>query len=231
MLPAARPTIGAAALVDASPRFFPSRPVTELILIRHGETEFNRQGRFQGWIDAPLNEHGRRQAERLAAQLAHERIDALHCSDLLRARQTAAPAAAALGLVAQADARLREQGFGVLEGLTFAEARERQPEALDGWCRHQADAAPPGGESVRAFHDRVVSAVRDIAARQAGGRIAVVTHGGVLDMVWRAAHGLPLDGPRVCLIPNTGLNRVAVDAERLEISGWGEDAHLTGLMR
>ena len=230
MLPAARPTIGAAALVDALP-IFSEPPVTELILIRHGETEFNREGRFQGWIDAPLNEHGRRQAERLAGQLAHERVDALHCSDLLRARQTAAPAAAALGLAAQPDARLREQGFGVLEGLTFPEARERQPEALAIWARHEADAAAPGGESVRAFHDRVVGALRDIAARHAVGRIAVVTHGGVLDMVWRAAHGLPLDGPRACPIPNTGLNRVAVDAERLAISGWGEDAHLAGLVR
>ena len=205
--------------------------MTELILIRHGETEFNREGRFQGWTDAPLNEHGRRQAGRLAARLAHERIDALHCSDLLRARQTAAPAAAALGLAAQADAHLREQGFGVLEGLTVAEARRHQPEALDTWCRHEADAAPPGGESVRAFHERVLTALRDIAARQAGGRIAVVTHGGVLDIVWRAAHGLPLDGPRACAIPNTGLNRVTVDAERLDISSWGEDAHLAGLVR
>ena len=205
--------------------------MTELILIRHGETDFNRAGRFQGWIDAPLNDHGWRQAGRLAGQLAHERIDALHCSDLLRARQTAAPAATALGLPVQADARLREQRFGVLEGLTFTEARERQPAALATWARHLADRAPAGGESVRAFHDRVVAAVRDIAARHAGGRIAVVTHGGVLDMVWRAAQGLPLDGPRDCLIPNTGLNRVAIDAERLEITGWGEDMHLTGLVR
>ena len=205
--------------------------MTDLILIRHGETEFNREGRFQGGIDVPLNEHGRRQAERLAAQLAHERIDALHCSDLLRARQTAAPTAAALGLPMQPDARLREQGFGVLEGLTFAEARERQPAALAVWARHQADSAPPGGETVRAFHDRVVAAVRDIAARHAGQRIAVVTHGGVLDMLWRAAHGLPLDGPRSVPIPNTGLNRFTVDVERLEITGWGDDAHLTGLER
>ena len=206
--------------------------MTDLILICHGETEFNREGRFQGGIDAPLTEHGRRQAERLAAPLAGERIDALQCSDLLRARQTAAPAAAALGgLPVQPDARLREQGFGVLEGLTFAEARERQPAALAVWARHQADSAPPGGETVRAFHDRVVAAVRDIAARHAGKRIAVVTHGGVLDMLWRATHGLPLDGPRTVLIPNTGLNRFTIDAERLEITGWGEDAHLADLKR
>ena len=205
--------------------------MTDLILIRHGETEFNREGRFQGGIDAPLNDHGRRQAEWLAAQLARERIDALNCSDLLRARQTAAPAAAALGLTAQPDARLREQGFGVLEGLTFAEAREREPAALAVWARHRADSAPPGGETVHAFHDRVVAAVRDIAARHAGRRIAVVTHGGVLDMLWRASHGLPLDGPRTVLIPNTGLNRFTIDAERLEITGWGEDAHLAGLER
>jgi probable phosphoglycerate mutase len=206
--------------------------MTELILIRHGETDFNREGRFQGWIDVPLNAHGRRQAERLAARLATEdRIDALHCSDLLRTRQTAAPAATALGLDLHPDARLREQHFGILEGLRFAEAQARHPDALAGWCRHEATYALPGGESVHAFHARVIDALRDIAAQGAGGRLAVVTHGGVLDMVWRAAHGLPLDGPRACAIPNAGLSRLSVDAERMEILGWGEDAHLSDLVR
>ena len=205
--------------------------MTELLLIRHGETDFNREGRFQGQIDVPLNAHGRRQAERLAAQLAHERIDALHCSDLLRTRQTAAPAALALGLPALADARLREQHFGILEGLTYAEARERYAEPLARWARYDAHYALPGGESAHDFHARALDAIRDIAARHAGRRVALVTHGGVLDMLWRAARGLPLDGPRACLIPNAGLSRVSVDAGRLEITGWAEDAHLADLLR
>jgi probable phosphoglycerate mutase len=206
--------------------------MTELLLIRHGETDFNREGRFQGQVDVPLNERGRRQAGRLAAQLASERrIDALHCSDLLRARQTAEPAARALGLPALADARLREQHFGILEGLTFAEVRERHAEPFERWARFDARYALPGGESTHDFHARAIDAIRDLAARHAGRRVALVTHGGVLDMVWRAAHGLPLDGPRACLIPNAGLSRLHVDAERLEITGWGEDAHLADLRR
>ena len=203
--------------------------MTELLLIRHGETDFNREGRFQGWTDAPLNDRGRRQAERLAAQLARERIDALHCSDLLRTRQTAAPSALALGLPALPDARLREQHFGILEGLSFAEVRALHAEPFERWARFDARYALPGGESTHDFHLRALDAVRDIAARHAGGRIALVTHGGVLDMVWRAARGLPLDGPRACLIPNAGLNRLTVDAARLEIVSWGEDAHLADL--
>ncbi len=198
--------------------------MTELLLIRHGETDFNRERRFQGQVDVPLNPFGLRQAERLAAQLAREGIDALHCSDLLRTRQTAGPAAAALALPALADARLREQHFGILEGLTFDEVQARHAEPFERWARFDARyALPGGGESTHDFHRRAVEAIRDIAARHAGGRVAVVTHGGVLDMVWRAVHGLPLDGPRACLIPNAGLSRLRVVAERLEIVGWGED--------
>ena len=206
--------------------------MTELLLIRHGETDFNREGRFQGQVDVPLNAFGMLQAERLAARLAGEpRIDALHCSDLLRTRQTAEPSARALGLPALPDARLREQHFGILEGLTFVQVRELHAEPFERWARFDARYALPGGESTHDFHARTVEAIRDIAARHAGRRIAVVTHGGVLDMVWRAVHGLPLDGPRACLIPNAGLNRLVVDAERLEIVGWGEDAHLDDLLR
>ncbi|HRI18916.1 MAG TPA: histidine phosphatase family protein [Burkholderiaceae bacterium] len=206
--------------------------MTELLLIRHGETDWNVQGRFQGQIDVPLNATGQRQAALMAERLARERarFDAMYSSDLLRTRQTAAPAAGRLALEPGLDAMLREQHFGVLEGLSFEEVKARHPELLAAWMRHDPDYALPGGESVRAFHARVVGAIEALAARHAGERVAIVTHGGVLDMVFRTVHALPLAGPRACPIPNTGLNHLRLRAGgRLEIVAWADDAHLAQL--
>ena len=203
--------------------------MTELILIRHGETDWNVQGRFQGQIDVPLNALGQRQAQRMAERMARERGDVLYCSDLLRTRQTAEPVAQKLQLQAAPDADLREQHFGILEGLSFDEVQTRHPRQLADWLLYDPDYALPEGESVRSFHARVVGAVQALAARHAGQTLAVVTHGGVLDMVFRTVHGLPLHGPRNCPIPNAGLNRLRVRGERIEIVNWADDAHLAGL--
>ncbi|MEI7446475.1 MAG: histidine phosphatase family protein [Burkholderiales bacterium] len=204
--------------------------MTELILIRHGQTELNRGPFFQGQIDVPLNALGLAQAARLAERLAGERIEAIACSDLIRTRQTAAPAAGRLVLDPVPDAGLREQAFGAFEGLSFDDCIERHPEAFAAWQRHDPAFATPGGESVLVFHSRVLAAVRAVASRHAGRRVAVVTHGGVLDMVWRTARGLPLSGPRTCAIPNTGLSRVRIDGDAIEILGWADDAHVADLV-
>jgi probable phosphoglycerate mutase len=203
--------------------------MTELLLIRHGQTQLNRGPFFQGQIDVPLNDLGLAQAERLAERLRRERVDALLCSDLLRTRQTAAPSSRRLALPATARAALREQHFGLFEGLSFDEVDERYPAAWRAWQRHEPDYAVPGGESVSHFHRRVTDALRDIARAHAGRRIAVVTHGGVLDMVWRTARALPLAGARECPIPNAGLNRLRIDGDAFEILAWGDDAHVADL--
>jgi probable phosphoglycerate mutase len=203
--------------------------MTELILIRHGQTELNRGPFFQGQIDVPLNALGLAQAARLAQRLAAERIDALACSDLLRTRQTAEPASRTLDLAPAHDAALREQHFGAFEGLSFDQVTERHPDAFAAWLRHEAHYAVPGGESVERFHARVTGALRAIARANAGRRIAVVTHGGVLDMAWRTARGLPLDGPRTCPIPNAGINLLRIEGDAFEIVGWGDDAHVADL--
>jgi probable phosphoglycerate mutase len=203
--------------------------MTELILIRHGQTHLNRGPFFQGQIDVPLNELGLAQADRLAARLAGEHIDVLLCSDLLRTRQTADPASQRLALPATAQAALREQHFGLFEGLSFDEVDERYPQAWRGWLRHDPAYEVPGGESVMRFHERVTGALREIARTHAGRRIAVVTHGGVLDMVWRTARGLPLQGARACAIPNAGLNRLRVEGDAFEVLAWADDAHVADL--
>lgn len=203
--------------------------MTEVILIRHGETDWNVQGRFQGQIDVPLNAFGQRQAARMAERLAQEHVDVFYSSDLLRTRQTAEPALHKLKLQAALDAALREQHFGILEGMSFDEVQAAHPDRLAEWLRHDPDYALPDGESVRSFHARAVGAVRTLARRHPGQTLAVVTHGGVLDMLYRTVHGLPLHGPRDCPIPNAGLNRLRVDGDRIEIIRWADDAHLAGL--
>ena len=203
--------------------------MTELLFIRHGETDWNRQQRFQGQIDVPLNALGHAQAARLAGRLGAEPWDLMIASDLTRTRETAAPLAEAWQATPHLDAGFREQSFGVLEGLDVPTIKREHPALWTEWLEHRADFQLPGGESLRRFHRRVFDAVEATVARHAGARIAVVTHGGVLDMLWRTANALPLDGLRRCEIPNTGLNRLRWVDGRLVIDSWADAAHLAGL--
>jgi 2,3-bisphosphoglycerate-dependent phosphoglycerate mutase len=202
------------------------RALTDLLFIRHGETDWNVQQRFQGQLDVPLNATGQAQAQRLARRLAAEPHDLLFSSDLQRAWQTAAPLAAAWQRTPVALPAFREQGFGVLEGLDAAMVRAQHPTLWQGWLQQRADFELPGGESTRRFYDRITRALTDLMAAHAGRRIAVVTHGGVLDMLWRHLHLASLDGQRVCPIPNTGINRLRCADGQLQLVSWADDAHL-----
>jgi len=203
--------------------------MTELILVRHGETDWNRELRFQGHVDVALNAIGLEQARRVAARLATERVRGVYASDLVRARQTADPVAAQLGVGTTTHPDLREQSFGAVDGMRVADIKEQHPTAWERWLRFEEDYGMPGGETTRQFHARVIDAVRRIAAEHRGGAVVVVTHGGVLDMIYRTARALPLSGPRQSLIPNAGLSRVAVRGERIEIVSWADTSHLADL--
>jgi len=204
--------------------------MTNFIIIRHGETDWNRQHRFQGQIDVPLNSMGREQARRLAEALADEPIDVLVASDLQRAQATAQALGQRRQLQVQAEPLWREQSFGILEGLDVPAIQQGHPELWARWIRHEADyALPEGGESNATFFERARQALHATLAAHAGKRVAVVTHGGVLDMLWRQVHALPLSGPRQCEIPNTGINRLRWAGDRLQILGWADAAHLDGL--
>ncbi|MEO8545730.1 MAG: histidine phosphatase family protein, partial [Burkholderiaceae bacterium] len=203
--------------------------MTDLILIRHGETDWNRELRFQGQIDVPLNAAGHEQARRAGVQLADESVDQLVCSDLLRTRQTAMPPAQHLGLQPVNDSGLREQNFGVVDGMRAEDIQAQFPQAWSEWSAFDADFAFDGGESTRAFHDRVMAALWTLALSRQGQRLLVVTHGGVLDMVYRTALGLPLSGPRQSVIPNGAINRVRLVGKGIEIVSWAETAHLQGM--
>ncbi len=206
---------------------------TELILIRHGETDWNRELRFQGHIDVPLNDMGHEQARRLGLRLAGEQVSHLISSDLMRAQQTAAPAARQLMLEVVTSAALREQNFGVVEGMRADEIQSLHPRAWEDWLQFREDHAMPEGESPRQFHARIIEALGGIALTHTGQAVLVVTHGGVLDMVWRTARGLGLNGPRQSDIPNAGFNRIRIaDAampEQIEIVDWADIRHLADL--
>jgi 2,3-bisphosphoglycerate-dependent phosphoglycerate mutase len=153
----------------------------------------------------------------------------LVASDLARARETAAPLAQAWRLSPAFLKGLREQSFGVLEGLDVPTIKARYPDLWARWLEHRGDFALPGGESLQQFHARVSATVRELAEAHAGRRLAIVTHGGVLDMLWRTALGLPVDGLRDCEIPNTGLNRLRWKDGTLVIESWADATHLADL--
>ena len=204
--------------------------MTHFVFIRHGETDWNRQQRFQGHADVPLNEIGLAQAARLGERLAAESADGLVSSDLQRARQTMQPIATRWSQVPALERGLREQNFGVLEGLDVPTIKARHADLWAQWLEQRADfALPGGGESLRQFHARVIDAVRALAEQNPGRTLVVVTHGGVLDMLWRTAHGITLDGLRSCEIPNTGINRLRWNQGTLDILQWADAAHLQGL--
>lgn len=203
--------------------------MTELVLIRHGETDMNRELRFQGHVDVGLNGIGLQQARRLATRLGGEQAHGLYASDLRRARQTADPIAAGLALAAVAEAGLREQNFGRVDGMRVDDIKEHHPGCWEGWLRFEQDYAMPEGESTRQFHARVMEALGRIVAAHPDQTLVVVTHGGVLDMIYRTARSLGLDGPRQSEIPNAGLNRVKVRQGSIEILDWADTRHLTDL--
>ena len=148
--------------------------MTTLLLVRHGETDWNAEGRLQGHTDRPLNDFGRRQAKELADRLAGEGADAIYTSDLARAKETAEIVGERLGLTVVVDPDLREKDWGTWEGLT---GDERVHVELE-------------GESTEAHRDRVMGAVRRIVARHPGQRVVVVTHGGSLRRIQAALNGV-----------------------------------------
>ncbi|WP_242338472.1 MULTISPECIES: histidine phosphatase family protein [Anaeromyxobacter] len=194
-------------------------PPTErhLLLVRHGETDWNAAGRWQGQTDVPLNATGRAQALALAARLRAEGVRAIATSDLCRARGTAEIVGEALGLeVAFVDADLRERAYGHWEGLTRCECERRFPEE---WARHVSDprAPPPAGESMDALLARVVPAIGRAAERLESPAV-LVTHGGVMRAFLVAALSsqpgpAPVAPPR--FIPNGGVWRVRLVAGRV----------------
>jgi probable phosphoglycerate mutase len=201
----------------------------KLLLIRHGETAWNAEHRIQGRLDVPLSATGIWQAGRLAERLAAERIDAVIASDLARAWLTAGPLAERHGLAVRPEPRLRERAFGIFEGHTLEQIASRWPSEFAAWRERDPAWAIPEGESGTEFIERVNAALHDIALEWVGATVAIVAHGGVLDVAYRTARSLAWDAPREHVMANASINRVAAAASplQLQIIDWGDVAHLS----
>ena len=161
--------------------------VTELLLVRHGETDWNRDRRFQGHADPGLNDIGREQAWALADELASERVDAIYTSDLARASETAEIIAEQVGAPVVLDRELREIDVGEWQGLTWPEIEARYPEGVRNW--HEHGHGWERGETYEALGERVVAALRRISAAHPGGRVLIVGHGGTVRSIRALVEG------------------------------------------
>ena len=202
--------------------------MTHIILLRHGETEWNSDGRVQGTLDSRLSPRGVAQSEALARALAAEPIEVIYSSDLGRTQATVAPLADALSLPVTLDSRLRERSHGILQGLTWDEIAARYPEAHRRLNAHDAHYAPPEGESAVEFRERVMAAMRDIVSVCAGQRVVVMAHGGVVGMVYRTVRDMPLEAKRDYALFNASINRFRVVEDRWFVDTWGDVSHLDG---
>jgi len=153
---------------------------TRFVLIRHAESTWNAAQRWQGHGDPPLSARGRAQAAACAEELRGQQVDLLVCSDLLRTRETAALIAGALGLTAIASERLRELDVGAWTGMTRAEIAEKEPEVLAPFEAGNPEIRPGGGETRSEIRRRVRAAIEDLALENAGRRIVLVVHAGVI---------------------------------------------------
>lgn len=202
--------------------------LTRFCLVRHGETAWNVERRLQGQTDIPLNRQGEDQASSLALALQRrgQRFDALYSSDLSRAHSTAQPLGHRLQLNITLLPDLRERHFGALQGVTLHEGPALQPEAWQAYAQRDVHHELNGGESLLQFAQRVRNALERLAADHRGETVLLVSHGGVLDVMYRIASGQPLHEQRRVPIPNAALNWLSHDGTHWQVDSWADESHL-----
>jgi broad specificity phosphatase PhoE len=200
-------------------------PGTLLLLIRHGETQWNVDQRAQGHIDVGLSERGLEQARRLRAALAEEPLDAVYSSDLQRASVTAEVMAAGRVSVIT-DARLREAHFGKFEGLTATEIEATYPEEFRAWRADSIRNRPIGGETIEELQARCMEALLEILPRHPGQCVAVVAHGGPIRAMVCGLVDLPLTFYPKIRVENTGIARVLFTDRGAILAGLNDICHL-----
>jgi probable phosphoglycerate mutase len=207
--------------------------MTEILLIRHGETHWNVEKRVQGHLDIALNAEGERQAAALGDALADEVIDVIYASDLQRARQTAQAIAAPHGMQVRIERDLRERCYGAFEGMLHGDINTTYPDAYAMLHARDLDARFPMGvqqaETLRELSQRAVGIITRLANEHRHKKIVIVSHGGVLECIYRAANRLDFSPPRDFDIKNASINRLLWDGASLRIAHWSDVRHLAGL--
>jgi 2,3-bisphosphoglycerate-dependent phosphoglycerate mutase len=203
--------------------------ITTFYIVRHGETEWNKLGLLQGNLDSPLSELGVRQADSLGQYFTRCAFDHIVTSDLSRAIITAKKIAGTREKMITTDIRLRERNLGIAQGLTLKEFSEKYPDDYKCFSSMDAHYVIPGGESILQRYTRCVECVNELAAAYCGKTIVIVTHGGVLDGLFRYVCGVTLESKRTFSLFNASVNTIQRFKNEWNIVTWGYVEHLRGL--
>lgn len=203
---------------------------TKLLLIRHGQSVGNADGKFGGHLPIPLSPRGRREAEATARALSAEKFDAIYSSDLPRAVETAMPLARLTGLDVEPAEAFRERSVGVMEGLTFEEAAKKHPDQYGALLRRDFEHVILGGESYRQMLDRASQKLDEAIATHRGGRIAIFSHTGTICILTLHVMGA-LDAPELRPVwittANCGITRIDVRGDGfVRIAAINDTRHL-----
>ncbi|MEC9068710.1 MAG: histidine phosphatase family protein [SAR324 cluster bacterium] len=198
---------------------------TEIILIRHGETEWNSQQRMQGHSNSDLSAEGRGQIQALGKWMKYVSFDHIYSSDTLRAMQTAKAITQYTGHTLHLDKRIREKNLGVFEGLTSNEAKERFPDVYNLFKTAGRNYVIDKGESTQQLLDRSLEFIEEIRLRHPDQRVVIVTHGGVVRVLMKHTLGLSIDAPTNFMIKNTGIFGL-IWKENWLVTQMGEVSHL-----
>lgn len=207
--------------------------LTHVVIIRHGQSQGNAEGRFGGHTDTPLSPRGRKQAQATANALASEKFTAIYSSDLPRAIETASPLAKLTGVALETTDALRERSVGVMEGLTFEEAAEQHPEQYQALLRRDFEHVLSGGESYRQTLDRASRQLDEAIEQHRGGRIALFAHTGTICILILHLMGA-LDAPELKPVwiatANCGIARFDLrDDGFLRVLSLNDTRHLVGI--
>lgn len=209
--------------------------VRRLLLVRHGVTDWNREGRFQGHLDPPLADDGRAEAERLGERLAADealRPTRIVASTLTRARHTAEAIGSRIGVEVETDRRLMEIGQGEWEGRTHDELAVNDAERYEAWRSDTRIRQPPGGETVEDAWGRVAALVAELDAEADAGTVCLVSHGGTLRVLARVLFGGDIDAPWSFDVDNASLSVCGAleGTTGWRLERWNDTFHLLGMV-
>jgi broad specificity phosphatase PhoE len=200
-----------------------------LMLVRHGETEWNVQRRYQGQTDVPLSALGKRQARLIADRLASQTIDVVYASDLVRAWETAQIIVENSDLETSPEPRLRELRFGLLEGLTFDEAEAKYPDMIAAWIS-DFNNTPEGAETINLFNARIISLLDDLKRKHNEQSVLLVGHGGSLSEILRVVLGLSREKRWYLEMENASLSEVSIAEDFVSLKRLNDTCHLGKLV-
>ncbi len=200
----------------------------KLFLTRHGQTDWNIAGRYQGQSDTPLNETGLRQAAQIAKRLSKETIHAIYCSDLSRAANTAQTIADFHSLEIKKDSRWRELSFGDWEGMTYQEMSAHSPELFEAWMKDPLTISTPNGENLAQLAKRVKAAFKEIKDGHKDQTVLVVAHSGSLQSLLAVTLGVDLNRYWQFRVSQASLSEMNVYEDSVVLNLFNDVSHFQG---